>query len=390
MPFPYTRTGTAFSYGRAVPSSVCLPYQVDTYPWVDYFPNADLTGWETFYDDPSLDGVSLNLNLGGYYNSWIGSGLPNDPGGVYTNLIFNPYAVGTYQVDGGYYYYDSYALETAVDLWRGSGAYLLTNPTVISRYTAIGGSADGSTNPLPGHHVYPGVSSYSCSFNAAFIQAKNYGQPVICELWYSLNPNRTTPLIGYNNYSFFGDWGNSALPGVDITTPGGYVKKYQGGILKVNADMNNLTDSDFIAGVSFVGDNTSGVMKIIINGIVIQTLSTSKPVTNAFFYGDTIFEGTLSQIGTAKSNVTFLELDVTFSDSTTAFVYTDSYYLPDTDGLIDTYQCKYAWIVDSYTGGNLDSPIYWSPGMFYTLPNTVLPCAPSGTIPNYIPPAPTV
>lgn len=383
MPFPYTRTATAFSYGRPVISSVCLPYQVTTFPWEAYFFDTSLPGTLNYYNNPTDNGVTLNLNLGGYSNSWTG---PN----VYISLI-DKNASTLYVAGGEVWNQATYAMGTdiIIDLWRYSSTFTITDSTVKSRYLLVGGNPDGSGNPAPGYHQYPGVATYSPTPGSRVVQMRNFGQPIIFELWYSLNQSRNNPLVGYGNYTFFGDQSN-VMPYFDLSQPGAYVKKYQGGILHVNANMNNLTDSDFIAGVSYVGNASSGLVKIILNGIVVQTLNTTKTVVKVQSSVDTICEGTTTQIGNAKSNVSYWDISVTYSDSTSEFISIGNYYLPATDGLIDTYLCKWAWIVDSYTGGVEDNNVYCNPPMMYTPPNVNLLCAPVTSVPNYTPSPPIV
>jgi len=52
MPFPYSRTRTAYAYGRTLGVEVpCEPYQVDYFPWTTYLSDWDSASWN-IYDNP--------------------------------------------------------------------------------------------------------------------------------------------------------------------------------------------------------------------------------------------------------------------------------------------------------------------------------------------------
>lgn len=373
----------------------CEPYQVSVYPWTTHFPNDALDpNWQSLYDDPTLDGVTLNLNLGGYYDSWVGSGIPNDyANGVYTNLINNPYGPGVYFLDGGYWSYDgSYWMMDVIDLWRGGQTFTISDPTVVSRYSAIGGSADGSINANPGWNQYSGVSTFTAQ--ESFFQARNYGYPVIAELWYSLNQSRSNPLVGYNNYSFIGDDKSGTEAQVD--NPGAYIKTFYTGFFKATANMYSPLDSDFIAGTSYIGNASGGTLKLYLNGVVVQTATVTEPVYRISDNWGTSYNDPDAFLLTGKSWIGYLELTA-YTASGSTFIYQDNPWPDGTPnvGLIDTYQIKQALMVDTYTGlpsgvqdTNPNSHIWWYPNMFYALPNTPLLCAPTGNLPNYTPAAP--
>lgn len=374
----------------------CEPYQVDVYPWTSYFPNdATNPNWESLYDDPALDGVTLNLNLGGYYDSWVGSGTPNDANGVYTNLINNPYGPGEYFLDGGYWYYDSsYWMMDVINLWGGGQTFTISDPTVVSRYSAIGGSADGSTNANPGWNQYPGVSTFTSQ--ESFFQARNYGYPVIAELWYSLNQSRSNPLVGYNNYSFIGDDKNGTE--VQVDNSGAYIKTFYTGFFKATANMYSPLDSDFIAGTSYVGNASGGTLKLYLNGAVVQTATVTEPVYRISDNWSTAYNDPDSFLLTGKSWIGYIELTA-YTASGSTFINQDNPWPAGSPnvGLIDTYQIKQALMVDTYTGlaqGVLDtnpnSHIWWYPNMFYALPNTPLPCSPDISLPDYLPSSPII
>lgn len=369
----------------------CEPYKVSTYPWSTYFPIYD--DRNIFYDDPTKDGVTLNLNLGGYYNSWIGSGTPFDfQTGVFTRLVNQ--TLDPMRIDGGWGYNSGFFY---IDLWHGAGLFYISDPAVLSKYSQIGGSMDGSVNALPGLNQYPGVSTFSVL--DAYFQAQNYSYPVIAEIWYSLNSNRTNQLIGYNNYTFIGDSYN----GFDaaLGNPLSYVKTYYGGFFKATADMYAPNTSDFIAGVSYVGGASGGTLKIIINGVVVQTTTAAGRVTRVKDYYTTEYgEDPAEFLRTGKSWIGEIEITVYTGDwtlSNTTYI-NQNYPYPDgtpNNGLVDTYQIKHAYMYDSYTGlspgtqdTNPNTWIRWRPSMFYTLPNTELPCAPLGDVPDYTPPSP--
>lgn len=360
----------------------CEPYQVSNFPWLTYFSDNYTS---SYYNNPLKDGVSFNLNLGGYYNSWVGPGTPNASKGVYVYLIDK--TASNLYVDGGIVYDD--VTEPYIEL-DYVGTFPITDSIVKSKYQIMGGDPDGLNNPLPGHTSYPGVSSISGYPGSRVVQARNFGKPIIMEMWFSLNQSRTSPLDGYCNYTFFGVQ-NYPMPWMELTITDSYIKKYQSGIFNSTADMYNLNDSDFIAGVSFVGNNVSGVAKIIINGVVVQTFNTTKPVKRITSNGfNTVGIGSASQFGNAKSNVNYLEIVLRYGDATTEFIYVSNGYPynNDTAGLIDTYLCKWAWIVDSETGLMEDNPVYAGLPSMFTVPGISLSCDPLMSLPNYIPPDP--
>jgi len=392
-----------------VPGSTCEPYQVDYFPWLQYLKNLD--DYTSAYDNADLDGVSLNLNLGGWAPSWEGEN-------VYTNLIYNPSSIDL-AGDLLRYYYDSYDNNLLYISFNGGG-YTLANTTVIDRYSVVGGDQNGLVNPEPGHHVYPGVASYT---DLAYFEAKNFGKPIICELWYSLNHERNNRLKGYSNYSFIEFEGNR-LPYVEVQNTVGtsYIKKYQAGIFKVNADMYDLQESDFIVGISYIGDESGGTTKIIVDGVAVETVTNIGSIKgiDPDVFGSYIFRE--SYLQDKKSYFDFINVSmwnydegVTFSngDSDYTDIFFESvdsnysvYDNPDEffksrEAFIDTYQVKYAFIVDSETDDPAEPNgwLEWSLARFYTLPNTDLPCDPVPIdchtdiellppYPNYTPPGP--
>lgn len=364
----------------------CLPYQIETFPVLDYFPiDSDFVSWDRyFYDNPSLDGVSLNLNLGGWAASWENDGSEPPYQGVYTYLPTN-------RVDGG-----------VIFNYIGDDPFIRNDYTRSfnifdnsAAYNIVGGSYDGTYNPAPGHHVYPIVASFNSE--QSFVQPKNYGEPIIFELWYSLNNDRINRTKGYSNYTFYGP-GYYCLPWVWLgyySDPYGTtrkVKKYQGGILKADADMYNLQESDFIAGVSYVDSGTGATAKLIRNGSVIQS---SAPGSNNRVSGNVncSFIDYVSLFGNCKSWVGDLEISYT-NNLSSDYLYSSGYdesWNYDPAAFIDTYHTKWAWIVDCETSGNpYDDAIFCDNGTIsmFTLPNFDLPCDPGITLPSYIPPIP--
>lgn len=363
-------------------SVTCEPYSIAVYPWLEQFPNLSDPDWYKAYNDPSYDGVSFNINLGGYALSWISA----EPEKVYVSLVAD--RMGVVNVSGGAVW-DTEA-DLMLDLWRYSNSFIIDNPDTYARYMAVGGSINGSNNPPPGHTEYKGVASYD-AWLRSYIQPKLYGKPIVCELWYSLNEDRTDPLKGYNNYSFFGDMGSDSLPSVSLSQSAGYIRNYHAGIFKVSADMSNLVDDDYIVGVSYIGDANGGEMRIIKDGTVLQSQVDATPVSYVYGNMDTIFGDLAAYIGTGKSNCNYLELTTSNGSIWLDPAWPDA--TGNTDGLFDTYQVKFAFMVDAYTGyadGTYDpaAELSWTPGMFYTLPNAPLLCAPQTLQPGYIPPPP--
>lgn len=350
-----------------LPANTCQPYQADYFPWFTYFQKDSTISNKNIYNELLNNGTSLNINLGGYESSWQGSDVF-----VY---LFNQE-----DVDGGYFYFDSD--ELYLNLSDNTKRFPITKPTVFNNYLAVGGLVDGSQNPTPGHHVYPGVCSFSS--NDSVIQAKNYGKPVICELWYSSNlDGDCNPNLHYCNYTFIGDknGSNTSLPRIlSFANPNSYIKKYQAGIFYSDANMNRLSDSDFIAGVSYIGDEFGGKLKILLKGHVIEELDIAESAKNMQGEIDCFYDNLMSYIGTGKSFVRSISVSTGTESISTGQFYPEY----DNDGTIDTYHCKYAWIVDCHTEETLDGFIYWKPSMFYTI-NVDSLCKLDYVVPTYNP-----
>lgn len=367
-------------------SALCAPYETTIYPWLAHFPDEDFVGVETAYDVPARDGVSLNINLGGFAPAWT----TGDGKTVYFGIMqkSNP----TIYLDGG----NMSSINSTINLWSPSAGFPISDPTVVARYAQVGGTPLGASNPAPGHTEYKGVASFSSWNPQSYVEPRIFGRPIICEIWYSLNMTRTVPLEGYNNYSFFGDTGADALPYLDVTGSGGFVRKYQAGIFKVNADMYNLVDADFVVGVSYIGNGSGGTMRIIKDGVAIESVAVTDKATSVYALYDTItVDDPFTWMGAGKSNMRYIEIAA--NTPTVAPFVGHTFPVADasgtTAGLFDTYQVKLAWIVDADTllAPNTHSPndfLYWNPRMFYTLPNPPLLCAPSTATPGYVPPPP--
>ncbi len=326
------------------------------------------TSYTQFYNDPALDGVNLNFNLGGYDQNWVGSD-------VYTNIMANK-EVGTLETDGGVY-------ETAgpgIDLWRYSTSFPITDSTVRPKYNAVGGTSAGTSNPPPGLNVYPGVSTYSAwGGSSSYIQSRVYGnQPIVCEIYYSLNESRTNIAQGYTGYSFFGDQGGNSLLGISIPDrPGAHIISYASGIFKVGADMLALTDDDFVFGLKYTGDATSGTASIIKNGVVLNTATYGVRATFVIGDFDATYSDLISFIDPYTTNVNQMEIDCDGG-----FLDLGTNYPPASSvGLINTLDVKFASmaVADVGLGFGVHDPssfAYWSPGMYYTVPNTPIPLPP--------------
>lgn len=381
----------SFKLGRrkALESGVvCSPYQTAVFPYAAYFPvENDTTERDAYYyDDPSLDGVSLNLNLGGWAPSWENDG--SEPLGqeVYTYL-YNP---SWARVDGAVVF--NYAGDAPSIRNDYTESFIINNNAAA--YNAIGGASNGTNNPTPGHHVYPGVASFNSW--SSFVQAKNYGKPIIFELWYSLNNNRVNRSKGFSNYTFFGP-GSYSLPWIRLGYYSEYgttrkVKKYQGGILKADADMNNLQESDFICGVSYVDDDGVATAKLIKKGVVIQS-GTSGSNNKVYSYVHCGYTDDLSFFENGKSWIQTLEISygtnyLSYSGWNDPWTEEAPY---DLEAFLDTHLVKWAWIIDCETNGDPYADAIWGdPGAIamFTPPNFDLPCDPGITLPGYIPPPP--
>lgn len=367
--------------------SPCQPYQVETYPWSTNLPNLDNVDFEYSWDNPGFDGVTMNVNLGGCYESWVGSGLPDDYYTVIVNYGIGYYEYSDWEVTGYAQYYDDYdeQQEIVTDIY-----YYLTDPTVKSWYTDLVYNPEGLNNPPPGANKYPGVASANPW--AGSIQAKNYGLPIIYEQWYSLNMDRTNPLIGYNNYSFIGD-GYNSIPEVELRLYGSYVKKYQAGYFKVGADMYNLKDSDFVAGISYVYTDGIAAIKVLVNGISIATVYVNKKIksfTQAYLLCDPGYGVNFSEMGKYEGYFSEAGIEWKYDDYEEDYLDVYDLWIGDApERRFNTYQIKYAFIIDTETGGSQEYPIIvYRPPDFSTLPTVNILCAPEIEQPLYIPPPP--
>lgn len=407
----------------SVTEGICEPYQVETLPWETLFIDHDTAESDeqinAVYDDPNLDGVRFNINLGGYAKSWTDTNPDDDfvgPSGVDTN-VYVDFGTSPNLWTGSYLKING-AARFGNEIYMNGGTYELYDPTVIARYHAVGGSSNYTSSrypyylPTPGVHSYPGVYGYS--FVDGLIQAKNYGKPIIFESWFSSNPYRTNMSSGFSNYTFFGQARNQSGPYVALNNVFGtygsgleptyhYVKKYQCGVLKANADMYNLQDSDFVAGVSYVAneDGTQGLAKIIISGTVVDSLTVTS-ANGMYFMNSGLdfgFYDALADLKTGKSAINYIE--ILWGDSVTnntgqprelTFQGRNGSGVLDDRALIDTYHTKWAWIVDCETGSTAtvdvqDHVVNSNLLQMFTVPFT-LPCDPGGMLPNYTPQTP--
>lgn len=363
-------------------SVTCEPYSVGIYPWATL---PDVTELTTYYNDPTANGVSFNMNLGGYALSWENT----TPGTVFTSVGLREPQI---YVESGVYN----SADSTVNL--NIKDFTVTDPTQFARYAIVGGRSDGTYNPPAGHFMYPGVAALG-AWRSGYLQAANYGYPILYEQWYSLNMSRNTPLVGYNNYTFFSD----TLPNIVVNLcPTGlvedaYVKKLVFGIFKATADLSNPLPDDFIMGTLYEGTIAGGTARLYTDGNVTGSLDVPWPVRDIRPEMNTFTDNTLAELVDKKSFISYNSVELYDGESLSETLENSWPWpatAPFTNGLIDTYQVKFGWYVDTYKGGlrqgrwSTGEVVYGNPIAMFALPDAILPCEPTSSQPDYIPALP--
>lgn len=366
------------------PPEMCQPYTVSVYPWLANTPRStsEFSGLlenSLVFDDPTLDGVTLNVNFGGYALSWDYN--------IYTWLFNNSISNGydlytpsiTYKPDIPGPADQPNWIDFQHDFY-GDDYAVLQNPDLITKYAAL-------NSCVAGHNVFPGVSSIS---SQSFISnIFNYGQPVLYEVWFSLNPNRSNPLVGYNNYTIYGNGNYNVFADVPI---GGFFKKFYYGIFKVNADLSNLQMSDIIAAISYEGGISGGTYKSIVNGLVIDTVDELEAATTISATLNGWVQCPIAILGENKSAIASMVINNLYTIRDNYVDYTTN--TADYPFFIDTYQTKKALYIDSdFTNADpffTPGGIYLSTQNMCAIPNESLLCAPTTPQPAYVPAPPVL
>lgn len=398
----------------------CAPFQIDYFDWT-LLPDTTTPNWKEFYNNPLDDGVCLNLNLGGYYKSWTDAHITPEliaslgpQSGYYANgvvlrtlrsdnelLVDGP---ATYDLNGQKLInldrYNNYSYET-------TESFVLNNSIVLSRYEQLptNGEPDkymyligyDSARPTPGHHVYQGVATYR---ENSLVQALNYGKPILFEMWYSLNEDRSTPDKGYNNYTFISGSSSTVIVYPDqfyIAQNNIFVRKFTTGIYKVGADLTNIQEEDCIAACIYTGTINGGEMKIVINGLVHASRTINVPakkigVQKMHGYNDR----SAIDYGINKTELEHLRIwhnDWT-NDGTNDIEFRTALDPEDAKGIfLDTFQIKSGFYLDMDFGGIDPGPtsmITHQPHLLSTLPNPQLNCIPTEVYPDYVPAPPVM
>jgi hypothetical protein len=312
-----------------------FPYQAFSIDKASY----DING-ESYYNDPTLDGVSYNVRLAGNPASWLNTWVY--PGVFAANSSYNEVAGGVFSPS---YDYVGTVYPNYMDTWRYSYNIPITNPTVLARYTGtwVGGAQDHYV----GTTTYPGVASTN-GFEF-YIEPHIYSeQPAWFEVYFSENDQRTDPSTGFSGYTIPGDFGN-AFVSMYITSPG-YTRRYLSGFIRMGADPATCSTADIIYGVLVIGTNTAATAYLCINGVVAKSLVTSA-VEEVTGWGDPIWSESTDKLAGKATGYDDLGVNLYLRNSTTQFL--DIYFNWNTpsDPLswsvgLDTYDVKFVGYVD--------------------------------------------
>lgn len=334
------RRSIAIACGRA---------PMDPFPFEEYFINGEplVDPYDqTYYNDPLLDGVQLNVRLGGDPAAW-GS---TEYDVYYTTGLLQAPSVFGISVGGGVYY----PSVGEVDLWRyTAGAFVVDHPQ-SNKYVD-----SSQTNPGPQTirtDVFPGVASTdpwgSGGGELSYIQVPCYGRPISYENWYSENLAKTNDAVTFSGYTSYGDMNGYEFPDFRYQTDfnpqmtPGYVRRYVAGIVDVNADLATLTTADIIFGALFVGTPSGGTIYICANGVVqkTQTVAFKPDVVYAscdMAWGNWPYAATSG----LPQGYDYFEMGVRDFDRTEN-VFEGLYFGADPLVPLDTYDVKWAWYYD--------------------------------------------
>lgn len=355
----------------------CLPTTyTGLYPWEELIEvNSTLTPtWNTLYDNPALDGVNFNVNLGGYAGSWT----PDTPSEVRVSFMGSP----TDPFVSGMEIQGSDPTSLTINLSGNSRSYELTNPTQLARYYALGSFGDAP--PAPGHTVYPAVATYAG--DEAYVKPRFCNAPILYEQWYSLNTQRSNKSIGYDGYTFLGEGpGPDFYLQMDSTVPGVFIRRATSGVYKLGADLATVQPAECVSVVTYVGGETGGILTAYTNGKQVYTYTfTTGPLVSLSVTASYVFNDTIVNIGAGKSLLQRITITARTLDNTETIGevldFDTALYDPSTNpGLIDTRFVKAGFYVDAEGGGAANTydsrhVVDFSPGMFYAIPSRVLAC----------------
>jgi hypothetical protein len=344
---------------------------VSPYPITEVFPNTASEGYHLFYDDPSLDAVMFNVNVGGPTAGWgAGSGSHYNNPFYDVGLMTAGQTYSSYGVDGGVIKDSQYTTSgIVVDLWRYGAWFTLTDPVVRARYTTSDQVYFGTV--AAGVRTYPGVASRNAW--SGYIQARDFGEPFLFEEWFSDNPLKQNQAVSFSGYTHFGDLSDPIVRVFSLGNPGEHVRKYVGGILKRTADSSNPDISDIQAGVMYTGGLSGGVAVVVLRGVVVRQLNyTAGAVVNINTDMDTAAEDDPSAFAGYPQMCDYLGISVNND-----YIHINAYDEVGDDGYVenpnfDTYDVKFVSYVDRDSGlapGVATGELwYLPPPMMYTHP----------------------
>jgi hypothetical protein len=349
------------------------------FPWETYFFDTRVLTPQQMQDalNTSLnDGVQFNVNLGGHPDSWTNVYTSYSPGLLFppendtfyaTRIPGIPYAA--LSAAGAWVTYD-----VELDpwggalMWIGDSSINLANhpenldPVLKQRYTSSEmryGVLDGNKGPTPtaGLHTYPGVWG---------VTGRDWMSPVWCnaplgiEYWFSENPQRSDPSIGYSGYTVFGDQGNPYFYTNAINeVPDTYVKKIVVGMIRTSASMSNPSVSDMMMGVMVTYDGTDTVMRACANGAVLWEMTYNRTFhpDDFNFWFETAWGGDANPTPTYEQWTGWMDdFDVYVDTSPTTYDYK---YMTSYDNVsgptvlpvrsYDTYDIKFVMYMDAYS-----------------------------------------
>jgi hypothetical protein len=328
-----------------------------------------------FYDQLQMDGVQLNVNLGGDVDAWgsqyttYGIGLdaadhPNQWGVALSGMVYEILPTDTY-IDF-YNYRIDYMLNTASIFPR-----YVTTDYKASWWNGTGYVPAGLTSVPGGTRSHPGVASiapYSGYFEG-YIEVPYMGRPVWFEMWFSENAQRQDPSIGYSGYTFFGWQAGTPFPslyGLD-SVPGSWVRRFVAGIFKRTADLATCTGEDVMCGCILTSaDGVTSIASMYVNGILVRT-ATDINVTNVnavSAWMDTQWEGLASDIvDTTPGAIAYYQMYG--QDVNNVIVDVGTSMNPANESAsyslhtgIDTYDVKYGWYYDIPSDHPIGTPFF--------------------------------
>ena len=175
------------------------------------------------------------------------------------------------------------------------------------------------------------------------------------------------PAADYGVHTIFGVQNGGAWPYVYNTgLSGNYVRGYVAGVFKLGTDLTHpelISDTDIMCGVVYTGTETSGSGRIVVNGIVRQTLTTLGCTEVRMTWATTATVVPTTSLQGLSGWCDYIEL-------VTNTGYIIEWTNEVTPLVFDSYNVKTAWYVDQVTGAGEgiftpNNPIYASSSSAY-------------------------